>query len=152
MQRTQPLSTNSEDIEALCIEIINAKSKNIQITRVTDKKAGRYNGFEIYQKQFLHKSKNKESHLVGDRNHSSNTKLKDYLNPIFQNFLTSVIKNPTRLTKINATLIDYILTNDFVNTHSSTYTVKSNMSHHFPIFLVISVQFFNNIQNKTTIR
>ena len=151
MQRTQPLSTNSEDIEALCIEIINAKSKNILINTSYRQEAGRYNGFEIYQKQFLHKSKNKKSHLVGDRNHISNTKLKDYLNPIFQNFLLSVIKNPTRLTKINATLIDYILTNDFINTHSSTYIAKSDMSHHFPSFF-ISVQFLNNIQNKTTIR
>ena len=30
--------------------------------------------------------------------------------------------------------------------------VKSDISYHFPIFLVINVQFFNNIQRKTTIR
>ena len=84
----------------------------------------------------MHKSKNKKSYLVGDLN----------LSLTFQNFLIPVINKLTRITKTNATLIDHILTNDFVNTNSSTGIVKSD------IFLITSAQFFNNIQNKTTIK
>ena len=65
----------------------------------------------------MHKSKNKKSYQVGDLN----------LNLTFQNFLIPVINKLTRITKTNATLIDHILTNDFVNTNSSTGIVKSDI-------------------------
>ena len=133
------LSTNNEDIESLCIEIINTKSKHILVNTSYRQPAGRYNEFEIYLKQFLYKSKNKKSYLVGDLNinlldHSTNTKVKDYLNLTFQNFLIPLINKPTRITKANATLIDHILTNDFLDTASSTSIKKSDISDHFPIF------------------
>ena len=88
------LSTNNEDIESLCIEIINTKSKNILVNTSYRQPAGRYNEFEIYLKQFLYKSKNKKSYLVGDLNltllnHRTNTKVKNYLNLTFQNFLNT---------------------------------------------------------------
>ena len=82
--------------------------------------------------------------------HRSNTKVKDYLNLTFQNFLIPVIKEPTRITKTNAT--DHVLTNDFVNTSSSTGIAKSDISDHFPIFLITIEQYFSNIQSKTTIK
>ena len=88
--------------------------------------------------------------MVGDLNlnlldYRTNTKVKDCLNLTFQNFLIPVINKPTRITKTNATLIDHILTNDFVNTDSSTGIVKIDILDHFPIFFITSVQFFNNI-------
>ena len=151
------LSTNNGDIETLYIEIIDTKSKDILVNTSYRQPAGQYNEFEIYLKQFLHKSKNKNSYLVGDFNlnlldHRTNTKVKDYLNLTFQNFLIPVINKPTRITKSNAVLIDRILTNDFVNTNGSTGIVKSNILDHFPIVLITSAQFFNNIQNKPTIK
>ena len=76
--------------------------------------------------------------------YSTNTKVKDSLNLTF-------IKKPTRITKTKGTLTDHILTHDFVKT-DSTGIVKSNISDYFPIFLVTSAQFFNNIQNKTAIK
>ena len=62
---TKDLSTNNEDIEALYTEIIRTKSKNILVNTSYRQRAGRRNEFEIYLKQFLHKSKNKKSYLVG---------------------------------------------------------------------------------------
>ena len=50
--------------------------------------------------------------------------MKDYVNLTFQNFLIPVINKSTRVTKTNATLIDHIQTNDFVNTDSSTGIVN----------------------------
>ena len=58
------LSTNNEDIESLCIEIINTKSKNILVNMSYRQPAGWYNEFGIYLKPFLYKSKNKKSYLV----------------------------------------------------------------------------------------
>ena len=49
------------------------------------------------------------------------------------------------MTKANATLIDHILTNDFLDTASSTGTVKSDILDHFPIFLITSVQYLYSL-------
>ena len=68
------------------------------------------------------------------------------------NFLKPVITKSARKTKTKGTVIDHVLTNDFVNTDSSTGIVKSDISDDFPIFLVTKAQFFNNIQNKATNR
>ena len=119
--------------------------------------AGWYNEFEIYLKQFLYKPKNKKSYLVGDFNlnlldHRTNTKVKYYLNLTLQNFSIPLINKPTRVTKASTTLIDHILTNDFLETASSMGIVKSDISDHFPIFLLTNAQYLDNIQNKTTIR
>ena len=84
--------------------------------------------------------------------HRTNTKVKDDLNLTFQNFLIPVINKPTQVTKANTTLIDHILTNDFLDTASSTGVVKRDISDHFPIFLIMSAQYLDNIQNKATIR
>ena len=67
--------------------------------------------------------------MVGDLNLNflddrTDRKVKYYLNLTFQNFLIPAINKPTRITKTNATLIDHILTNDFVNTDSSTGSVN----------------------------
>ena len=145
------LSSKNENIESFCIEIINTKSKNILVNTSYRQPAGRYNEFEIYIKQFLYKSKNKKSYLVGDLNlnfldHKTNKKVKDYLNLSFQNFLIPLINKSTRVTKANATL-----TNDFLDTASSTGIVKSGISHHFLIFLITSAQYFENIQNETNV-
>ena len=84
--------------------------------------------------------------------HGVSSKVKDYLNLTFQNFLIPVINKPTRITKTNATLIDHILTNNFFNSNSFTGIVKTDISDHFPIFLLTSEQVCNNSQKKTTIR
>ena len=122
----QDLSTNNEDTESLCIEIIITKSKNILVNTSYRQPSGRYNELEIYLKQFLHKSKNKKSYLVGDLNlnlldHRAIMKVKDYLNLTFQNFLIPLINKPIRVTKANATLIVHILTIDFLDTGVDIY-------------------------------
>ena len=53
----------------------------------------------------------------------------------------------TRITKANTTL-----TNNFLNTASSTGIVKSDISNHFPMFLITTAQYIDNIQNKAIIR
>ena len=52
------LSVKNADIEALCVEIINKKSKNILINTQYRQLAGSFNKFEVYLNTFLAKSKN----------------------------------------------------------------------------------------------
>ena len=80
--------------------------------------------------------------------HRTNTKVKDYLSLTFQNVLIPLINKPTRITKANTALIDNILTNDFLNSGSSTGIVKSGISDHSPIFLIASAQYHENTKNK----
>ena len=47
------ISTNNEDIESLCIEIINTESKNTLVNMSYRQLSERYNEFEICLKQFL---------------------------------------------------------------------------------------------------
>ena len=84
--------------------------------------------------------------------HRTNTKVKDYLSLTFQNGLILLINKPTRITKANTALIDNILTNDFLNSGSSTGIVKSDISDHSPIFLIASAQYHENTKNKIKIR
>ena len=64
------LSVNNADIEALCVEIINIKSKNILINTQYRQLAGNFNEFEAYLNTFLAKSKtsDKTYFLAGDLN------------------------------------------------------------------------------------
>ena len=66
------------------------------------------------------KNNGKDLYIVGDMNlnlldHSTNSKVKEYLNIVFQNLLIPMINKPTRVSKSNATIIDHILTNSFLN-------------------------------------
>ena len=47
------LSVKSADIEGLCVEIINKKSKNILINTQYCRPAGNFNEFEAYLNTFL---------------------------------------------------------------------------------------------------
>ena len=56
------LSVNNADIEALCVEIINKKSKNILInTQYRRQPVGNFNEFETYLNKFLAKPKTTET-------------------------------------------------------------------------------------------
>ena len=152
------LSINNANIEALCVEIINKKSKNIINTQYCQP-AGNFNEFEAYLNTFLVKSKttDKTCFLVGDLNlnlidYQSNAKVRDFLNLIFQHALVPIENKPTRVTKNNATLIDYIITNSFMDQENLTGILKTDISDHFPI-LTISVKYrLDSSDKKVAIR
>ena len=85
--------------------------------------------------------KNKGLCLIGDFNinvldFENNVKVKTFVNFAFSNSLIALINKPTRATKTNATIIDHILTNTFLNKQIKTGILKTKISDHFPIFLV----------------
>ena len=96
------LSVNNADIEALCVAIVNKKSKTIFINTQYRQPARNFKEFEEYLKIFLAKSKttDKTCFLVGDLNlnlidYQSNAKV----NLIFQHRLVLIVNKPTRVTK-----------------------------------------------------
>ena len=116
-----------------------------------------YEKFETYFKTFLKKTENITSYMGGDLNlnlpdHSTNEKVQDCFNFIFQKFFASVINLPTRVIKNNATLFVHILINAFVNTKSSTGIGKSDLSDHFPIFVLKSEQKIDSSKNIVTMK
>ena len=137
------LSVNKATIEALCVEIINKKSKNILINTQYRQPAGNFNEFEAYLNTFLakYKTTDKTCFLVGDLNlnlidYQSNAKFRDFVNLIFQHSLVPIVNKPTRVTKNNATLIDYIISNSFMDQENLTGILKTDISDHFPIFTI----------------
>ena len=148
------LSVNNVDIEALCVEIINKKSKNILIDTHYRQPAGNFNEFETYLNTFLAKSKttDKTCFLVGDLNfnligYQSNAKIRDFVNLIFKHSLVPIVNKPIRN---NAALIDFIITNSFMDQENLPGVLKIDISDHFPIFS-ISVKYRLDFSDKKVI-
>ena len=78
-------------------------------------------------------------------------KVKHFVNFAFQNSLTTLINKPTRATRTNATAIDHIVTNAFLNKQIKTGIIKTEISDHFPIFLITDPITSNEIENKRTL-
>ena len=55
---------------------------------------------------------------------------------MFSNGLISLINKPTRITKSSITCIDHIYTNSYINHDITAGIVKTDISDHFPIFIV----------------
>ena len=92
------LSVNNADIEALCVEIANKKSKNILINTQCRRPAGKFNEFA------KSKTADKTCFLVGDLNlnlidYQSNAKVRNFENLIFQHSLVPIVNKTTRVTK-----------------------------------------------------
>ena len=68
--------------------------------------------------------------------YENNVKVKNFVNFLFQNSLIPPINKPIRVTRTNATAIDHILTNAFLNKQIERRIIKTEISDHFPIFLI----------------
>ena len=108
---------------------------------------------------FLAKSKttDKTCFLVGDLNlnlidYQSNAKVRNFVNLIFQHSLVPIVNKPTRVTKNNATLIDYIITNSFTDQENLTGILKTDISDHFPIFNISMKHRLDSNDKKVTIK
>ena len=74
--------------------------------------------------------------------------MKSYLNIIHTHSFIPLISKPTRISKHNATIIDHILTNSFINQNYSTGIVKTDITDHFPTFYISETEV--NKTNETT--
>ena len=62
---------------------------------------------------------------------------------IFQHGLIPSINKPTRVSKKSATCIDHITTNSFLKHNIQIGIVKSDVSDHFPIFMISTTRIIN---------
>ena len=87
------------------------------------------------------KNSNKVLYKVGCTNlnlidYETKIEVKNYLNLLFQkNFIPSIHK-PTNVSRNNATIIDHINTNHFLNNDMHSRIITADFSDHFPIFLL----------------
>ena len=137
------LCVNNNDIESLSIEIVNPNCKNIIVNVTYRQPAGNIKVFEESFKNILAPKKinNKPIYITGDFNlnlldYKTNAKVKSYLNMIFSHSFIPLINKPTRISKNNATVIDHLLTNKFINEKYLTGIVKTDISDHFPVFFI----------------
>ena len=72
--------------------------------------------------------------------YKTNAKVKSYLNLIFEYSFVPLINKPTRISRNNATIIDHILTNDFINKDYTTRIVKTDITDHFPVYFVTGTE------------
>ena len=90
---------------------------------------------------FLSKSKtfDKTCFLVGDLNlnlidYQSDAKVRDFVNLIFQYSWVPTVNKPSRVTKNNATLIDYIISNSINDQENLTGILKTDIFWSFSNF------------------
>ena len=137
------LARNSNDIESLAIKIINKKTKNVVISAQYRQPAGDFKHYKIYLENFFNKVKNsnKAIYIVGDTNlilinYETNVKVKNDPNLSFQKNFIPFINKRTRVSRSNATIIDCINTNHFLNNDMYSGIITADISDYFPIFLI----------------
>ena len=115
--------------------------------------------FEAYLNTFPAKSKttDRTCFLVQDLNlnlidYQSKAKVRDFVNLIFQHSIVPIVNKHTRVTKNNATLIDYIITNSFTDQVNLTGILKTDISDHFPFFTISMKHRLDSSDKKVTIR
>ena len=134
------LSVNHEDTEALCLDIINQKSKNIFINTIYRQSSGNKENFENCFGKFLKKIKTKISYVLGDFNlnlldYDTNCKVKSYCDTVFSHNFIPIINKATHVTNHHSSIIDHILTNSF-DSKIDTRIFKVDISDHFPLFFI----------------
>ncbi|XP_065658504.1 uncharacterized protein LOC136083020 [Hydra vulgaris] len=84
-------------------------------------------------------------------NHASNNNVNNFINTLLQYNLIPSINKPTRVTNNSSTLLDNIITNNHLNNSLYTGIIKTDLSDHFPTFLVTNNILFNSILSQSII-
>jgi len=151
------LSTNNSDCESLSIEINIKNNKNTIVTTSYRPPNSNFNSFHNLLQDHLRKvgNNNKHVYLTGDFNinlleHASSNNVNIYLNTLLAHNFIPIINKPTRVNKHSATIIDHIITNNLKSKHIYTGIIKTDISDHFPIFLLtdIDTNFKNDKKEK----
>ncbi|XP_065671890.1 uncharacterized protein LOC136089738 [Hydra vulgaris] len=152
------LNVNNTDCEALCVEIINKLANNFIINAIYRTPAGSLKTFKTYLRTFLN-TKNilqKHVYVVGDinidlLNHALNSEAKTFIDILLEYNLIPTINKATRVTKKSSTLLDNVITNNFHNSRFKTGIIKTDLTDHFPIFLITESVTLNNATHISTV-
>lgn len=110
------------------------------IYRIPDRDVTQFN-YNFNEVLNIIKTENKTCYLLGDYNinllnSETHTPTSDFLDICFSNNFVPLINKPTRVTKHSATIIDNILTNNIVNVSYVQGLFLTDISDHFPIFVI----------------
>ena len=110
------------------------------IYRIPDRDITQFN-YNFNEVLNIIKTENKTCYLLGDYNinllnSETHTPTSDFLDICFSNNFVPLINKPTRVTKHSATIIDNILTNNIVNVSYVQGLFLTDISDHFPIFVI----------------
>ncbi|XP_065645688.1 uncharacterized protein LOC136076146 [Hydra vulgaris] len=99
----------------------------------------------------------KHVYLTGDYNinllnHSSNVNVQYFLNTLIQHDIIPTISKSTRITNTSSTLLDNIFTNNIHNCLLESGIIKTDITDHFPIFLITNNITDNHSALKSTIQ
>ena len=144
------LSSSNNDREILSIEITDKTKTSCLVQFIGQLK----NTLKLIFDNICRN--NKDLFLVGDFNinvldYENSAKVKKFVNFAFRNSLIPLINNPTRITRRNATTIDHISTNAFLNKRFETRIIKTEISDHFPIFTSTDRITSGEIKNRRTL-
>ena len=94
-------------------------------------------------KTYLTEVNNRDVYLTGDFNinllqYNTENNTNHFVNTLLQNNLLPLINSPTRITGSSETLIDNIFTNKFNNVKIHSGIIKTDISDHFPIFILLN--------------
>ena len=140
------LNIFDSDAETLFIEVDKCVFKTERnmvigvIYRIPDRDANKFNeNLNIVMGHI--KDENKISYILGDYNLNllnvdTHTATSDFMDTCFSNNFIPLINKPTRVTKHSATLIDNIITNNIINVSYSQGIFLTDISDHFPIFVI----------------
>lgn len=133
---------SKNDGELLSIELINI-TKNITLSSVYRSPNSSLKQLKSSLNPIFDNicRNNNDLNLVGDFNinvldYENNLKVKNAVNFALQNSLIPLINKPARVTTTNSIAIDLILTNAFLNEQIRTGIIKTEISNHFPLFLI----------------
>ena len=101
--------------------------------------------FERFLKEILKKTKNnlKPFHIAGDfsfniLDHDKCSKVHHFLNLLYENGVIPTINKAARVTRKTATAVNHILTNQIININFKIAILKTDISDHFPVCIIIS--------------
>nr|XP_047144771.1 uncharacterized protein MAL8P1.12-like [Hydra vulgaris] len=152
------LNVNNTYCEALCVEIINKLAKNLIINAIYRTPAGSLKTFKTYLRTFLNTKNILQKHVyaVGDinidlLNHALNSEAKTFIDILLEYNLIPTINKATRITKNSSTLLDNVITNNFHNSRFKNGIINTDLTDHFPIFLITESVTLNNATHKSTV-
>ena len=137
------ISNSTKDIENLFLECVNTNGKNTLVGIFYRPPKGDPKKFtDEIQKIYANISKeNKKITILGDfnmdcLNSQQDKSIEDFYQNIFNNGMVPVINKPTRVTARTCTAIDNIFINSVFDSKFLPGIIKSDVSDHFPIFIV----------------
>ena len=137
------ISACNNDNENLVIEIQMPKTKNILLNITYRPPSGEVQSFIKYLESFfeMRYQENKKIYFIGDFNldslkYNESNNIKSVFDIFIRNSIIPLITKPTRVTQTSETIIDHIFTNDFSSQNLLSGVITTDISDHFPIFIV----------------